>query len=111
MRAPHGRSLRSVFWNNLWGTNYVQVGLFAQLDIACARVRFACFDLRAAHRACTGGSQLAWAGPPSDALLTTVAWPTVPPRLLGSSQWYPFNRDYAPVAGEENFISRYNLKF
>ena len=26
-------------------------------------------------------------------------------------QWYPFNRDYAPVAGEENFIARYNLRF
>lgn len=39
----------SVFWNNLWGTNYVQ--------------------------------------------------------------WYPFNRNYVPVAGEEIFISRYNLRF
>jgi len=45
--ATHGVS--SVFWNNLWGTNYVQ--------------------------------------------------------------WYPFNRDFKPVAGEENFISRYSLRF
>jgi len=39
----------SVFWNNLWGTNYVQ--------------------------------------------------------------WYPFNRNYTAVDGEQNFISRYNLYF
>lgn len=39
----------SIFWNNLWGTNYVQ--------------------------------------------------------------WFPYNKDYAPVAGEANFISRYNLRF
>eukprot|EP00656_Telonema_subtile_P005519 TRINITY_DN1250_c0_g2_i2.p1 TRINITY_DN1250_c0_g2~~TRINITY_DN1250_c0_g2_i2.p1 ORF type:complete len:838 (-),score=162.47 TRINITY_DN1250_c0_g2_i2:112-2625(-) len=39
----------SIFWNNLWGTNYVQ--------------------------------------------------------------WFPYNTGYSPVAGEENFISRYNLNF
>ena len=26
-------------------------------------------------------------------------------------QWYPFNRHFEPVAGEENFISRYNFYF
>ena len=45
-----------------------------------------------------------------DALVTAIVTLAMR-RGTNYVQWYPFNKDYEPVAGEENFIARYNFVF
>jgi hypothetical protein len=55
--------------------------------------------------------QKPWAQPPDVNTfgVSSVMWNN----LWGTNyvQWYPFHRDFAPVPGEDNFISRYNIYF